>query len=173
MFNTQTAVDPQLLVSILVDTLKNNYGVLMRQVNGLTHNESLLQFPFRGNCLNWVMGHIVHSRHQMLSLVDETPLWTPEQLARYKRDSEPVLGEAPDVIRFEKMLDDLKTTQEKLVARIKSYSAEELQAPGTEVIKGLSGCLADQLSFFIWHETYHVGQTDSLRQLAGRNDKVI
>jgi uncharacterized damage-inducible protein DinB len=173
MFNTATAVDPQLLVTILVDAINNNLGVIMRQVDGLTHDESLLQFPFRGNCLNWVIGHIINSRHQMLSLIDEAPLWTPEQLERYKRESEPVLGEAPDVIRFEKMLDDLKTTQAKITARIQSFTPEELQAPGKEVIKGLTGCVADQLSFLIWHETYHVGQTDSLRQLAGRNDKVI
>lgn len=173
MFNTQAAVDPQLLITILVDMLGNNYGVILRQVGGMTHEESLLQLPFRGNCLNWVMGHIVQSRHQILQLIGEDPVWTPEELARYKRDSEPVTQEGPGVMRFEKMLDDLKTTQEKIAVRIKGFSAEELQAEGREVIKGLTGALADQLSFFIWHEAYHVGQTDQLRQLSGKNDKVI
>jgi uncharacterized damage-inducible protein DinB len=32
---------------------------------------------------------------------------------------------------------------------------------------------ADSLFFRYFHETYHVGQTELLRQLAGRNDKVI
>ena len=31
-----------------------------------------------------------------------------------------------------------------------------------------------QLIFYLsWHEGYHTGQTEALRQLAGKNDKVI
>jgi hypothetical protein len=30
-----------------------------------------------------------------------------------------------------------------------------------------------QIRFSHWHETYHVGQLELLRQLAGKNDKVI
>jgi hypothetical protein len=30
-----------------------------------------------------------------------------------------------------------------------------------------------RLFFYYFHETYHVGQTELLRQLAGRDDKII
>jgi hypothetical protein len=30
-----------------------------------------------------------------------------------------------------------------------------------------------QITFLQWHETYHLGQLEPLRQLAGKNDKVI
>ena len=33
--------------------------------------------------------------------------------------------------------------------------------------------LADWVAFLHWHETYHVGQLELLRQLAGTNDKII
>jgi hypothetical protein len=33
--------------------------------------------------------------------------------------------------------------------------------------------LGNRLFFIYYHETYHVGQTELLRQLAGKNDKII
>ena len=33
--------------------------------------------------------------------------------------------------------------------------------------------LAEALSLAQWHEAYHIGQLEQLRQLAGKNDKVI
>ena len=33
--------------------------------------------------------------------------------------------------------------------------------------------LGERLFFLYFHETYHVGQTEFLRQLAGKDDKVI
>jgi hypothetical protein len=33
--------------------------------------------------------------------------------------------------------------------------------------------VAEKIAFSHWHETYHVGQLELLRQLAGKNDKVI
>ena len=36
------------------DLFKTNHYILNRQIEGLTHEDSLLQLPFRGNCLNWV-----------------------------------------------------------------------------------------------------------------------
>ncbi len=33
--------------------------------------------------------------------------------------------------------------------------------------------LIEALSYVQWHESYHTGQLEMLRQLAGKNDKVI
>lgn len=33
--------------------------------------------------------------------------------------------------------------------------------------------LGAALPFFLWHESYHTGQLELLRQLAGMNDKVF
>ncbi len=53
-------------------------------------------------------------------------------------------------------------------------TAQDLEAPGKEVIKGARPrSVGAWLHFLLWHETYHVGQMEYLRQLAGVNDKVI
>ena len=64
---------------------------------------------------------------------------------------------------------DLASAQEHLLARIKRMDASELDVTPA----GHERSLGEQLSFLSWHETYHVGQTEALRQLAGKNDKVI
>jgi hypothetical protein len=169
MTQEQLVIDAQYLIM----PLERNFGVIQKQINGLTHKDSLLQLPFRGNCLNWVLGHITQSRNKMLDLVNEPLVWTAEEVVRYERNSEPVTtGE--DALRFEKITADLDTIHQRLVARLTRMTPDELSVRGKEVIKGTPPwSIAEYLNFLIWHETYHVGQTEILRQLTGVNDKVI
>ena len=51
------------------------YNVIHRQLDGLTNEDSLLQPSFRGNCLNWILGHIVFSREPVLAFLGETVPW--------------------------------------------------------------------------------------------------
>jgi|GEM_PF-5021639 len=47
------------------------------------------------------------------------------------------------------------------------------QAELDAVPEGADQDVGAQLSFLSWHETYHTGQTEYLRQLAGKDDQVI
>jgi hypothetical protein len=164
---------PLIEAQILLDMAERNYSTLLRQVGDLTHEDSLLQPPFRGNCLNWVVGHLTQSRDKMLQLIDEPSIWTPQQIARYERDSAPITG-GEDALPFEKILADLKTAHERLTARLQTMTVDELAAPAKEIIKGATSWnIGEFLHFLLWHETYHLGNTELLRQLAGKNDKVI
>lgn len=148
--------------------LKLNYNVLMAQADGLTHEDSLLQLPFQGNCLNWVLGHLVEARGRMLAIAAIEPLWDNAEYARYGRGSEPITEDA-QALRLEKILGDLTASQDRLLARIKEMTPAELDA----VPAGADQDVGAQLSFLSWHETYHTGQTEYLRQLAGKGDQVI
>ena len=151
----------------LIHELKLNYGVIQMQTNGLTQEESLLQLPFRGNCLNWVLGHIVESRAGMLTVAGIQPLWKNEAYAVYARDSEPI--EDGDALSMEQILTDFGRAQEALLARLPKLTIEEWEV----VFEGSDLTVYQRLSFSSWHETYHTGQCEYLRQLAGKNDKVI
>ena len=94
----------------LTEAFARNVAIIRRQAAGLTQEESLRQPPFRGNCLNWVVGHLADYRDHILRALG----------------AEPVMGEA-----------------------------------------------GERLFFWYFHETYHVGQTELLRQLAGKDDKII
>jgi hypothetical protein len=173
--NTPPTVQAQVLIApqLLIDSLETNYNVIQRQVKGLTHEDSLLQPPFRGNCLNWVMGHLIWRRDSMLQLLDEPTVWTKTQHARYERDSQPITS-GDDAFRFEQIMADFGTAQERLVNTLKQRTAENLMEVQKELVPGAPPqSIAEWLHFLVWHETYHVGQTELLRQLTGVNDKVI
>ena len=170
---TTIKTKPMIESQTLLDAANRNYGVILRQVAGLNHEDSLLQLPFRGNCLNWVIGHITQSRNKMLKIVGEAPVWTDEQIARYDRESAPVV-DGSDAMHFEQMLADLKQTHERFIEKLGRMSQDELNLPAPQVIKGIPDWSTGEfLNFLLWHETYHTGQTEILRQLAGTNDKVI
>lgn len=164
---------PHIESSTLIGMATSNFGIVQKQVKDLTHDDSLLQLPFRGNCLNWVLGHITQSRNKMLLLVDEKSIWSAEQNARYDTNSPPITS-GDDALRLEKILADFNTAHQRLIARLQEMSAEDLAAPAKPVIDGFPPRTTGQfLHSLLWHETYHVGQTEILRQLAGKNDKVI
>jgi len=169
------AVETSILIEarLLVEVATRNYNVIGAQVRGLTHEDSLLQLPFRGNCLNWVVGHITQSRNKMLMLVDEPTVWTAEQIARYDRESPPVTS-SDDAIHFEQILADLQTAHERLISRLERITHDELLAPAKPVIQRAPPWTTGEfLHFLLWHETYHIGNTEILRQLSGTNDQVI
>ena len=45
--------------SLLAKLYEINYGALFRNLAGITHEESFVRPAPAGNCLNWVLGHIV------------------------------------------------------------------------------------------------------------------
>ena len=152
----------------LADMLRRNLSVLEQQANGLTHDESVMQLPFRGNCFNWIIGHLVVHRDKMLKAMNAAPLWDEAKTARYDRESPPITG-LEDALLFENLLADLRQSQGMLDVALAAQTdavLDVMQPDGRRTLRG-------RLLFLAWHETYHVGQTEMLRQLTGVNDKVI
>ena len=119
----------------LIEVLERNYRILLRQCDGLTHAESLLQPPFRGNCLNWVLGHLTQSRERLLKLFDLPSRWADDEVERYQRDSPPVLEDGPTVISLERMLQDFEAAHLHLHTRLEATDTVELGQPGKEIIE--------------------------------------
>jgi uncharacterized damage-inducible protein DinB len=155
----------------LISSLERNLGIVKAQTKGLSHADSLLQLPFRGNCLNWVLGHMAANRNTMLQLLGEEDILGEASAKRYGYGSEPVCGDAGDILTLEQLLMALEQGQSALTACLNKTTVEELAG---EVQSFLGTTTLGQLIFFLyWHETYHVGQPEYLRQLAGKDDKVI
>lgn len=156
---------------VLAEVFSRNQWVINEQTKSLSHTDSLLQPTMRGNCLNYVLGHMLANREKIMDILSLNPLMTTEQTARYGYDSAPVLEDGPDVIPLDEMVALLAKSGELLAAAIKALTPEDLTQ---EVKLGEStATIGQRIEFFGWHDTYHVGQTEYLRQLAGTNDKVI
>ena len=150
--------------------LAQNLKVIGLQTEGLTHADSMLQLPFRGNCLNWVLGHIVVSRDYMLRIAGAEPLWDEESGKMYGFGSEPMKAD-DEVVPMETILADLQRSQERLATALAALNDEQqLDAPFENE---RDDTLRQRLAFMTWHDSYHTGQTEYLRQLTGTDDKVI
>jgi uncharacterized damage-inducible protein DinB len=154
----------------LIDLLQFNHEIIHLQLKDITHAESLLQPPFRGNCMNWVIGHILDVRQGWLTLLGLPGILTEDEQKVYGYGSEPIttVAQASHLDSLVKRLDESLVT---LVDKLENITQADLDHE-VEIWRGPLP-LAQALSFMQWHEAYHTGQLELLRQLAGKNDHVI
>jgi len=153
----------------LIRYLERQQWVIDKQSEGLSHADSVLQLPFRSNRFNWVLGHIVVYRDKMLTLLQASPVLETDESAIYQRGSEPLSADE-DNVEIERLLKSSQESLERLIVAIQSVSDEFLgdifdEQHGTTIL--------DRLEFLLWHENYHLGQLEILRQLAGKDDEII
>ena len=154
----------------LADAFGRNVGIIKAQVAGLSNADGLLQPTYRGNCLNWVVGHILDGRNTILKLLGAEPAFDPSAAARYARNSEPILADGPDVVPLDELLRTLERSQAYLGAKLAALTDADV---ARETQFGRMQPLGNVLFFLYFHECYHTGQAEPLRQLAGTDDKVI
>ena len=157
-------------VEALVTQLGYIDHVLKENTSGLTHEDSLAQPQPGGNCLNWIVGHVVASRNQTLGLLGKDPIWDDKTAARYLRGSDPIAGSEDAVVPLEEMLAAFAAGQEAIVDALREISEEDL----SEMVPwfGDEAPRAVALAGMIFHETYHVGQTGVLRRFIGKDSTI-
>ena len=143
----------------------SNQWLIGKLTEGLTHADSLEQPPFKANCLNWVVGHILSGRNEALNYLGATPFWSQEEAAHYVTGSSPITGDDQG-LSFERLLSDLDLSQKRIEAALAEISDEAL----AEVVDTRFGPrpVGEHVASLHWHETYHLGQLELLRELAGR-----
>jgi len=149
-----------------------NAKVVAAQAEGLSHEQSLVQTPYKVNCFNWVVGHMVASRGEILSILGSEAVLGEAALSPYLRESDPITGDGPGVLAFVDLLAALDGSQERIEGAL-GDAAEAFLAEETEVGDGRSATRSARIAFFYFHDTYHTGQTEILRQVAGANDSII
>jgi uncharacterized damage-inducible protein DinB len=157
--------------SHLAKAFGRNTSILGMQVAGLSHEDSLIQTPYNINCLNWTLGHILVYRDRALTIAGGQPQFPGGELDRYKRESEPITEDGPGVLSLDRLAAAIEASQEAINEALGNLSDESFSAE--QVIDGRTVTVAQRLHFDYFHDTYHTGQTEILRQVAGTNDQVI
>ena len=150
----------------IASLFKTNLHVIERHTEGLSQEDSLMRPAFRGNCLNWVLGHMLVTRNVVLKMLDLPTVWDKDQIAAYRYESSG-LTKGETAVELATILSSLQTTQTTILAAIESLTDEQLHAKLDDTTLG------ERLNFFAWHEAYHAGQTELLRQVCGVNDHII
>jgi len=151
--------------------LSDELEILRDQVADLTHEDSLLQPQPGGNCLNWVMGHLVGNLVEIQNLLGgEEPKDIPD-LGHYGFGSDPICGEEDGVIPLQVLMDTYAQLTKMITDRLATMSEADFDEE-VDFWQGKTrrGYVA---FFYFFHNTYHIGQLEQLRNLAGRTEKVI
>lgn len=140
-----------------------NQFAIRKNLEGVTQAESLKQPAPGGNCLNWVLGHLLFHRNPMLVPLGEEPVMTPDDAEPYVRGSTP-LSDPTQALSLERLLDGLETSHDTIDAALERTTDEALAAP---VEPGSQTTIGTRLLSLQFHEAYHAGQLGILRRLAG------
>ncbi len=160
-------MNPQTLSQTLTIQFGYTTFVFGAANKGLSDEYALKQPSPGGNCLNWVVGHVVHSRAGALQIMGQKPPFAVEKYSRYERGSKPVAG-TEGTIPLSEMVTDFAATEAGLAAGLASLTNEMLAAkapfsPGDNPKETVGSLLAG----LVFHEGYHLGQAGLLRRLAG------
>ncbi len=154
------------------EAYERNVEIVKLHTEGLSQADSLLQLPFRANCMNWVVGHIVTNRHSVLKLPSGAYPPEAEKTKRYERESQPVTCEGDGVLPLPKLIELLDLAGTQMAARLAEMTLAELER-SVAFLGDQAMSVAEWLLFFYFHDSYHTGQTEILRQAAGKDDKII
>ncbi|MFZ3071290.1 MAG: DinB family protein [Anaerolineaceae bacterium] len=161
-----------ILSSEYAHMLDDELEIIQQQTEGLTDQEALIQPPKGGNCMIWVLGHLADNLVTIQSILGGPLPADVPNLKRYQRGSEPILGEEPDLIPLSRLLETMgelnQAIQQQLSGMDETAFDEEIDLFGGQ--KQRRGWLA---FFMFFHHSYHVGQLEFLRNLAGRTEKII
>lgn len=160
--------------SSVIDGLVAQLGICRRathrNLDGISHEESLLRPVPGGNSANWVPGHIVSARSNLLKRLGESPLLDDETTTQYRRGSD---GNIPTPLPVSELLATLDRSQPLFTAAMRRFSDEQLasKAPFSSPA-GDDATLAEALAAMVCHESYHVGQLGLLRRVCGKKGAI-
>ena len=158
-------------IDLFARAFRRNERVIAAQADGLSHEDALRQSGFNTNCFNWVLGHIVAGRDEILAVLGEPPV-VGSRGERYRRESDPIRGDGPGVMQLPDLLAVLSRGGDRIAAAL-GAADEAFMSTEVPAGEGRTASRAAQVLFFYFHETYHTGQTDVIRQLSGKSDKII
>lgn len=143
----------------LTNGFETHNWLIHKFAEGLTHKESLQRLSPRVNNFNWVLGHIVQSRSKLLALLGADPLWDEQRAALYETGADKLAGETavplPDLLN---LVDSSLAALQTAVAHASDDALNALYDTERQIT------IAQRIEGVQWHETYHTGQLEILRQ---------
>lgn len=145
--------------------------VLQMNLQGITHEESLIQPHPGGNCLNWVVGHLTCIYGEVLPLLGQEPVMK-EALKRYARGSAPIQDPA-EALDLQELMKGWEEATKRVEAGLAGLTAEDLDKPSPiSPSNNPEETMRTILGTVLFHQAYHAGQTGILRRIAGKEGAI-
>ena len=147
---------------LLSKLFEMNYEALFRNLEGITHEESLVQPVPAGNTINWIIGHILGTRNRLHPLLGLEEAWLPELASRYTGLDG--AGWSPQTaVDLRTIEGQLARSQQAIMGALDDMASKALATRAND-----GRTLAEVLGFFHFHEAYHTGQIALVRRIVGR-----
>lgn len=159
-------------VEVFRNQARATHGVVKVNLDGVTHDESMIQPRPGGNCLNWVLGHLVCTYENVLPMLGQKPVMEPGAMKRYARGAPP-MTDASEARDLGELMAAWNEAAQRVDAGLEGLTPETLaqRAPHSpsgnpdETIRSL-------LSVIFFHQAYHAGQTGVLRRITGKKGAI-
>ncbi len=166
MIATQTPAQTNILAETLTTQFRMNFYIAGVNLDGISHEESLVRAVETGNHINWLVGHVVATRNLLLPSLHQQPVWGEETQVLYRRGSSGAID--ADYLPFDDVMRAFRETHERILAGVASLTDDELAAPAPFSPGGGPETLGSLLTKSTVHEGYHLGQTAILRRVVGK-----
>ena len=144
----------------------DNFRRLARMINqtikinlaGITHEESVIQPKPGGNCVNWVLGHLLSIYSQALPLLGQEPVTDHTTIERYRRGSDPITN-PKEARHFWELQSEWDETVKRIDAGLAQLSPDALDRPAPpNAVTEPGDRVRDTLSVLMFHQAYHAGK---------------
>ncbi len=155
--------------STLLFFLEFSDVVVNQNCEGITNEESLIEPKGGAHSFNWVLGHFVRTRNDILDFIWKKPLYEKSKFEIYTpKDFDP--KKAVDIQELQRSFNAL---QSEMKNGIEAMTVEKLtqqtsMVPGKEPNDTIGSVLAT----ILWHEAYHAGQLGIIRRVVGKPGKI-
>lgn len=155
---------------LLVQQFGAVYAVIGRNIDGLTHADSLAPAAGGGNTANWILGHLVNVQNSVMRIIGAPPVWESDQLERARFDHP--IRDAADAIDWDTLVNRFNASRDACLTALASLTddslAEEMPGPfGDDTTR------AGLLAVLSAHQWYHASQLGMARRAAGKKAAIL
>ncbi len=145
-------------MSLITRNYTFTHRITNSTLDGISHEDSLVHPPNGGNCINWLVGHMLLSRDDVFERLGIERVWTDsEATAVYDRGSA-LLTDSGKAVELHVLLDLFNQTQPRLLEAMENLN----KMPSED------GKMEEAVAFYNFHEAYHLGQIAILRRILGK-----
>jgi uncharacterized damage-inducible protein DinB len=153
--------------STLLHSLGTTNFVVNRNLEGINQRDSLVHPQPEGQTFNWILGHMVKTRNEILELMGRKSLYPKNKFEMYTPKG---FSEAK-ALDIEELKGAFNALQIELEHGIKSLSPAKLNEPAS-LRPDRSDTVGSILNTIMWHEAYHAGQLGTMRRVIGKEGKI-
>lgn len=148
--------------------IQMSHAVIKANIGEITHEESLKQPVPAGNCVNWVLGHIVATRSEFLSGLGGEPVWGEADCKSYRRHGAPIKS-ASEAKPLEEIWKAFDASQQRLRITVSELTPQKLaEKAAFSPSNNPEETVGSLLTVLAFHDAYHAGQTGVLRRIVGK-----